>query len=88
MTENEVKACENWFSPLFYLFFVLRILFGTSKDFTLPAEPFFCLLDFGVLEKTLSLKKKDLKGSVRHRNFCIGEKERGALQQYCLLPLL
>ena len=38
VTENEVKACENWFSPLFYLFFVLRILFGTSKDFTLPAE--------------------------------------------------
>ena len=58
MTENEVKACENWFSPLFYLFFVLRIRFGTSEDFTLPAEPFFCLLDFGVLEKTLSLKKK------------------------------
>jgi len=75
VTENKVKVCENWFSPLFYLFFVfvLLILFCTGKDFTLPAEPFFCLLDFGVLEKTLSL---------------IGEKERGALQYCCLLPPL
>ena len=50
--------------------FVLLILFCTSKDFTLPAEPFFCLLDFGVLEKTLSLKKND-RGSVRHTGTCI-----------------
>ena len=38
--------------------FVLLILFCSSKDFTLAAEPFFCLLDFGVLERTLSHKKK------------------------------
>ena len=45
---------------LFVFVFVLLILFCTSKGFTLP-EPFFCLLDFGVLERTLSLKKKKTK---------------------------
>ena len=81
MAENEVKACEKTGLVLpFVLFvfvfvFVLPILFCTSKDFTLPAEPFFCLLDFGVLERTLSLQKKD-KGSVRHKGTSALERKR------------
>ena len=69
MTENEVKVCENWFSPLFYLFLFCWFFFALAR--TSPCQQsLFCLLDFGVLEKTLSLKKND-KGSVRHTGTCI-----------------
>ena len=61
--------------PFVLFVFVLLILFCTSKDFTLP-EPFFCLLDFGVLERTLSLKKKKDKASVRHKGTSALERKR------------
>ena len=42
----------------FFFFFSKKVLVSFShlnspgtNNFTLPAEPFFCLLDFGVLEK-------------------------------------
>lgn len=57
MTENEVKACENWFTPLFYLFLFL-FFFAPARTSPCQQTSFFCLLDFGVLEKTLLLKKE------------------------------
>ena len=69
--------------------FVLLILFCTSKDFTLPAEPFFAcsILAFS---RRLSHSKEMTEAlfATRELAFCIGEKERGALQYYCLLPPL
>lgn len=38
MIENEVKACENWFSPLFYLFLFLFCLFFLALARTSPCQ--------------------------------------------------
>ena len=38
MIENEVKACENWFSPLFYLFLFLFCLFFLAPARTSPCQ--------------------------------------------------
>ena len=56
-------------SPLCFTCFCFADSFCTSKDFTLPAEPFFAcsILTFS---RRLSLKKND-KGSVRHTGTCI-----------------
>lgn len=62
MIENEVKACENWFSPLFYLFLFLFCLFFLALARTSPCQQ---NLSFAssilAFSRRLSHSKKDLK---------------------------
>ena len=44
MTENEVKVCENWFSPLFYLFLFLFCWFFFALARTSPCQQSLFLL--------------------------------------------
>lgn len=64
MTENQVKACENWFSPLFYLFcFVFFCLFFFALARTsLYQQSFSFACSILAFSRRLShSKKKDLK---------------------------